>query len=92
MTIGVSYQVWRLKQLQHLFKCGLNPALNPDSMEIRTISHIVASWRLTQLRLRAILPYLTLCAQRSLLRSAIDQLDRLARADYCENFIGKEPK
>jgi hypothetical protein len=54
---------------------------------VRTITHIVASWRLTQLRLRAILPYLTLCAQRSLLRSAIDQLDRLARSDYLESWI-----
>jgi hypothetical protein len=129
MTIGVCYQVWRLKTLQselrdrlwcwtaegsdeyripriewkgdyddnYQVRClwwlrfylvnRLEDSLNPEPIQIRTVTHIVASWRLTQLRLRAVLPYLTLCAQRSLLRSAVDQLDRLARADYCENFL-----
>jgi hypothetical protein len=82
-----SFQIRTLRWLRFCWAGQLEDSLNPLPIKIRTITHIVASWRLTQLRLRAILPYLTLCAQRALLCAAIDQLDRLARSDYLESWI-----
>jgi hypothetical protein len=73
-----------LQYTRKQFHCSSNER---REYTLHTITHIVASWRLVQLRLRHLLPYLTLRASRDILAQAIDQLDTLARADYCENFL-----
>jgi hypothetical protein len=91
-TWTASYCAQRLKRLYWITPSRPGWLWISPSREatIRTIGHIVASWRLVRLRLQYLLPYLTLRASRDILTQAIDQLDTLSRANYCENFLARK--